>query len=94
MRVYVSGPITNIADLNRPAFDRAAAELRAAGHEAVNPLDICAAPVSWTDAMRVDIVELVKCDAIAMLPGWLQSKGAQLEHHIAEQLDMQRMYLA
>jgi hypothetical protein len=40
MRIYVSGPVTDIVDLNRPAFDRAAATARA-GYDTVNPLDIC-----------------------------------------------------
>jgi len=38
--------------------------------------------------MRADITELVKYEAIAMLPGWQLSRGATLEHHIATQLGL------
>lgn len=37
MRVYCSGPMTNIPDLNRPAFDAATARLTAQGHFVINP---------------------------------------------------------
>ena len=39
MRIYVIGPVTGHADLNRPTFESARAELSAAGHEAVIPHD-------------------------------------------------------
>lgn len=37
MRVYCSGPMTNIPDLNRPAFDAAEKRLAAQGHFVINP---------------------------------------------------------
>lgn len=37
MRVYISGPMTNIPDLNRPAFDAAEKRLTAQGHFVINP---------------------------------------------------------
>ena len=37
MRIYCSGPITNIPDLNRPAFDAAEKRLTAQGHFVINP---------------------------------------------------------
>ena len=36
-----------------------------------------------------DIAALVTCDAIHLLPGWQRSKGATLEHHIAERLGLE-----
>jgi hypothetical protein len=38
--------------------------------------------------MRVDIKALCDCDAIVMLMGWGCSRGARLEHYIAEQLEI------
>jgi hypothetical protein len=89
MKVYIAGPMTNLPDLNFPAFHAMAARLRAAGHEVKNPAEINPDPTAkWHDCMRADIRELVTCDAIAMLPGWKESKGATLEHHIAKALEL------
>lgn len=41
MRWYLSGPMTGLPSLNRPAFHRVAASVRAAGHDALNPAELC-----------------------------------------------------
>jgi hypothetical protein len=43
--------------------------------------------------MRADIKALANCNTIAMLPGWVDSKGARLEQHIATLLEMETIYL-
>jgi len=89
MKIYVAGPMTGIEDLNFPAFHAEALRLRAAGHTVVNPAEVNPdKSASWTDCMRADIAELVKCDAIRLLPGWEWSKGATLEEHIAKRLGL------
>ena len=89
MRVYISGPMSGLPDLNFPAFFRAAAELRVRGYEAVNPAEITTAPgASWAQCMRADIKALCDCDAIALLPGWMDSSGAHLEVHIAHRIGL------
>ena len=40
MRIYIAGPMTGYAEMNFPAFNTAAARVRALGHEAVNPVEI------------------------------------------------------
>lgn len=93
-RTYIAGPMTGLPDLNFPAFHREAAYFRAQGHEVVNPAEINPDPAAgWKDCMRADIRELVTCDEVVMLPGWENSKGASLEHHIAQALDMRVVYL-
>lgn len=37
MRIYLSGPMTGLSDLNRPAFDAAEKRLTAQGYFVINP---------------------------------------------------------
>lgn len=90
LRVYISGPMTGRPNLNKPAFYAAANLLSESGHHPVNPAEVCAqiGATEWTDCMRADIKALCDCDAIALLPGWEMSQGAQLELHIAHRLGL------
>ena len=89
-RIYIAGPMTGHIELNFPAFHAAAARIREAGHVAINPAEINPdASMSWKECMRSDIAALVTCDAIHLLPGWENSKGATLEAHIAERLEIE-----
>lgn len=92
MRIYLSGPMTGIPDNNFPAFREWAARLRADGMEVVSPAEIQEAG-TWELCLRADIRELCTCDAIALMPGWEGSKGANLELHIAHRLGMKVMHL-
>ncbi len=88
-RYYLSGPMTGLPALNFPAFHAAADALRLAGLEVVNPAELNPDPgTGWADCLRTDLRALLDCQAIAMLPGWEGSRGARLEHHVAEQLGM------
>lgn len=89
MRVYLSGPMTGIADLNFPAFNAEAARLRASGFEVVNPAEINPdSEMSWEACMRADIRALCDCDILALMPGWHGSRGAHLETHVAHRLGL------
>lgn len=100
MIIYLAGPMTGRPQLNYPEFFRVAGELRALGHEVINPAetngstleqaleDLKYNPMTWQDYLKVDIANLAKADAICMLPDWWPSKGATLEHHIAKVLEM------
>lgn len=91
MKVYVSGPITGIPDLNRDAFAAAAAALKAHGLEPLNPHDVVpnSDTATWEQCLRADITSLVQeCDGIALLDGWETSRGSKLEVHIGMALHM------
>jgi hypothetical protein len=63
--------------------------LRHAGFEVVNPAeDALPDDAPWARHLRLAIVKLLACDAVATLPGVQHSRGAQLEIHIAKQLGM------
>lgn len=91
--IYISGPITGMPDLNRPAFDAAAAAIREAGYVPINPFDLIDQQAAerdgwqWADFMRVDIAALCRADAVLMLGGWRISRGANVERAIAGMLD-------
>lgn len=93
-KVYISGPMTGLPDLNFPAFHAAASQLRGLGLDPVNPADINPdSGMTWAACMRADIKALCDCDALALLPGWEASRGAHLELHLAHRLEMKVVFL-
>lgn len=98
LRVYIAGPISGDLVGNLPAFFDAEEVLRRAGHGTFNPARAdggnCPAQAvdlakfyangkTWTDYMRFGISGLMRCNAIALLPNWWRSRGADLEQRIA-----------
>lgn len=93
-RLYLSGPMTGLPELNFPAFHAAAAVLRAQGFAVVNPAEINPdGAMPWHLCMRADIKALCDCDAIVLMPGWQRSQGAALELHVAQRLQMEVLSL-
>ena len=45
--------------------------------------------LTWEDYLTTDIYWLSKCDAIHMLPGWRESKGASIEYLVAKGLGLE-----
>jgi hypothetical protein len=84
--------MSGIEDNNFPEFHRWAAALRSTGYEVVSPAEIQEAS-TWELCLRADLRELCTCDGIALMPGWENSKGAQLELHVAHRLGMAVMTL-
>lgn len=98
MKIYISGPIMYDTS-EKDYFDTTRAIIEALGHEAVNPKNVEACEDgdcfklpheydkdmkhSWSCFMRYDLIEMLQCDAIAMIPGWQDSHGARLEHQVA-----------
>lgn len=89
MTLYIAGPMTGMPDHGLPAFARAAEDLAGAGYEVINPGEPGVDPdKTWADYMRRDLAWLLTCSAVATLPGWENSRGARLEVHVAEALEM------
>lgn len=76
--------------MNYPAFNDAAARMRARGfhveNPAANPEPACG---TWLGYMRMAVAQVAKVDAIVLLPGWEDSKGAQVEYRLAVGLGLQ-----
>lgn len=89
-RIYISGPMTGLPELNFPAFNAEAARLRSLGFEVVNPADLNPDPATgWHECMRRDLAALLTCDALALMDGWQKSSGAHLEMHVAHRVGME-----
>ena len=92
--LYLSGPMTGIKDLNHQAFADAEHRLRSLGFACINPHDLEYPPFDeyatekeiWAEFLARDVWVLAKTmrpDALVMLPGWKNSRGALLEAAVA-----------
>lgn len=90
MKVYLSGPMTGIADWNFPAFQRATERWRMAGHTVLSPHEgtggLLDKPREFH--LRRDLKMLAGCDALVLLAGWEKSRGAVLEMLIAREIGL------
>ena len=95
MRVYISGAISGREPNEvRKDFERAEKLLKSLGWEVVNPLANGLTDAhTWEEHMRADLHLLLECDKVAVLPGWVESKGARLEVFVASELGMEVMQL-
>lgn len=92
MKIYISIPISGHDLMTQTGKALELAEqIRALGHEAVNPFDTPLAPPDWDDKekyayyMGEDLKLLLGCDAILMAdPEWAGSRGCRLEWKAAE----------
>ena len=90
MKLYLSGPMSGMADFNFPAFHAEAKRLRSLGYVIVSPAEINPdTKMTWEQCLRDDIKALCDCDGIALMDGWEGSKGAHLELHIAHRLGLE-----
>ena len=95
MKIYISGPITGrpIKDAEEH-FARKEFILKCPSVKPINPMKI--KPFlgfeNWYCYMITDVWALLKCDAIYMLKGWEQSRGAKIEKRIAEFMGMRKFY--
>lgn len=58
----------------------------------VNPTKSGTEGLSYIQFIKNDIRQLLECEAIVLLPGWPQSKGARGELNIAMYLNMRVFY--
>lgn len=94
-KIYISGPISGVAGYK---FYFYVAE----GHieqqygedevEVVNPVRFCKPGWSWLRCMAVCLWKLLRCESIYMLRGWSKSRGARIEHKVAELLGIDIIY--
>jgi len=97
MRIYLSGGIARVEN-PEGRFVQYAGYVNAWHGTVVNPMKLhpdhpeqpCPPSIfpgsdghGWACHLRVDLAEMLKCDAVAMLPKWESSHGARLEFTVA-----------
>ncbi len=96
MKVYISGKIGEeaLSEATRGKFAKAEKMLKAEGFDVFNPtvsgLGKCAEEAAkkygttfYMEILIYDLMALKSCDAIYMLPDWMDSPGATVELHYA-----------
>lgn len=90
MKVYISGPMTGIADFNRPAFNEEADRITTSGNIALNPASLPDG-LEQSEYMLICMSMLQIADAILLLPDWEKSLGAVAEVALANKLGLEIM---
>jgi len=93
MYVYLSGPITG-EEAPHALFEQAEEEVMVWAEGVGNPMQygVDHTGAEWNELMRKSVILMMECDAIYMLEGWEESKGALIEHFLAETLEMPIFY--
>lgn len=80
MKIYISGAITNNPNYIKE-FAEAEALLLEQGHTVLSPIKNDG--FTYREYIDMGLCELMRCDAIYMLNGWMGSAGARLEYNYA-----------
>lgn len=84
MKIYISGKITGTTDYIK-RFERV--EKALSNYIVINPAKVNAQlpkETTWEEYMKMSMCMLEMCNAIYMLKGWEDSKGARLEYESAK----------
>lgn len=95
MRYYLSGPMTGLPSFNYPYFNAVAERLRHDGLEVVNPAENFGGDENLPREhyMKKDVAHLLDCQAIVLLDGWQNSRGARLEVELGRQIGLKTFRL-
>jgi nucleoside 2-deoxyribosyltransferase len=89
-KYYLAGPMSGLPGYNFKAFETHAAFYRGRNMEIVSPHEVDKGstdkPYHWY--LREDLKIMLECDAVIMLTGWEDSRGACMEEGVAHNLDM------
>lgn len=87
MKTYLAGPMSGLPELNFPAFHSAAAVLRGEGRTVFNPAELGLEADDYRKALTACLAWIcAEAEAMAVLPGWENSRGARAEVATAKAL--------
>lgn len=91
--IYISGAISGLdMEKVKQKFNVAQDALQKLNYHVINPLKLTPASQQWSDYMLEDIKHLFTAHKIYMLKCWKDSRGARIEHKIAEELGLEIIY--
>jgi len=85
--VYISGPMSDLPDHNRPAFWMAEMAINSLGVGTLSPAH-WPANLPYEYYMRQDFRLLLEADVIFVLTGWKLSRGAKIEMEMASAMGL------
>lgn len=94
--VYLSGKISGLKEpVAQAKFEKAERMFIDFGYDVVNPMKLDHDhDRTWCEYMKRDIKALCDCTMICMLPNWEESRGAVVEHTIAQMIGIPVFYEA
>jgi hypothetical protein len=81
-KLYLSGKITGDPEYQLKFRDAAYALMRR-GYGVCNPALRGSESLSWKENMKRVVALMLKCDGVALIPDWAESKGAGIEKDLA-----------
>lgn len=84
-KCYIAGKIGELHEAQYKAnFKQAKIEVLKLGYKPISPIELPHEHGrTWSEYMREDLIEMLKCDAVYAMTNWRQSPGATIEIHTA-----------
>lgn len=91
--VYIAGKMYGLPQEQvKEKVERVSTDLQNQGYRVVSPAECMNNGETWERSMKHSIKSMLECDEVHLLPGWQESRGAQLERDIAIRLGMDVVY--
>lgn len=92
-KIYISLPISHYDLEERRAYAQNVEDALGHFYEVANPLkNGLPAEANWREHMKIDLKNLLECDAIFMCRDFDKSKGCKLEWEVATTVGMEVLY--